>query len=58
MSYERKNITFYERNSKLTKNNTFNNVFVIQFLKNYWIFIDHGLFYREKYYLQLLYFEF
>ena len=27
VSYERKNIIFYEKNLKLTKHNTFNNVF-------------------------------
>ena len=30
VSYERKNI-IHEKNLKLTKNNTFNNVFVIEF---------------------------
>ena len=28
MSYERKNIIFYEKNFKLTINNTFNNIFL------------------------------
>ena len=28
--YERKNIIFYEQNSKLTTNNTFNSVFLIR----------------------------
>ena len=31
MSYERKNIIFYDENLKLTRNNTFYNVFVIEF---------------------------
>ena len=28
VSYKKKNIIFYEKNPKLTKNNTFNNVFL------------------------------
>ena len=31
ISYERKYIIFYEKNLKLTKNSTFNNVFLIEF---------------------------
>ena len=31
ISYERKNVIFYEKNFKLTKSNTFNNVFGNQF---------------------------
>ena len=32
MYYERKNIIFNEQNLKLTKNNTFKNVFMVEFL--------------------------
>ena len=49
VSYARKNIILYEKNLKLAKNDTFNNVFFIefsrttafyQFFKNDWIFIN------------------
>ena len=52
--YERKNVIYHEKNSKLTKINVFNDVvcnrifFVIgsyKFFKNYWIFIKYGLFF-------------
>ena len=58
VSFERKNIIFYKKNFKHTKNNTINNTFVIeffltissyQFFKNYYIFINHSLFFREEY---------
>ena len=48
-SHKRKNSIFYEKNLKLTKTNTFNNVFVIEFsltitfkefLKKDWIFMN------------------
>ena len=55
-------------NLKLTQNNTFNYVFcnkifpyyhfLPNFLKNDWIFINYGLFLREKYSLQLYCFQF
>ena len=61
-----KKIIFYKINLKLTKNNTFDNVFflieffliIAQFSKNDWIFINHRLFYQGKYSLQLYCFQF
>ena len=67
MSYERKNIIFYEKNLKLTKNKTFNNVLFIrifltiasyQFFENYRSFTNHGLSSREKNPLQIYSFQF
>ena len=56
--YERKSNILYFENFKITKNNTFNNVFYNQnysllslltnFLKNDWILINHGLFFGEN----------
>ena len=55
-----------KKHLKLTKNNTFNNFFVIeffptisnyQFFKNDWLFINHDLFFWEKYSLQLYHFQ-
>ena len=53
---------------KLTKNNTLDNVFSngifssyqfsYEFLKNYWIFINHGLFSQGNYFLQFYCFQF
>ena len=49
------------------KHNTFTNFFVIeffhtityyQFLRNDWIFRNHGLFFRNKYSLQLYHLQF
>ena len=63
---ERKNIIFYKKNLKLTDKNTFNNGFCnkichsitsYEFFINYWIFINHGLFFRGKYSLQLYYLQ-
>ena len=57
MSNERKNIIFYKKESKLTKNNTLNNVFCDIIIPHYrflltfkkdWIFINHGLFFGKN----------
>ena len=62
MSYRRKKIYFLENYLKLTKNNTFYNVFCniifscyrfLSFYKNDWIFINYALFFRVKYSLYL-----
>ena len=66
-SYERKNIIFYVKISKLTKNNNFNNVFILEFVltiasheffKNNQTFINNDLFFRRKYSLQFYCFQF
>ena len=52
---QEKTLCFYEKNLKLTKNHTFNNALIgifftvdfYQFLKNYWIFLNHGLFFGQ-----------
>ena len=39
MFYERKNIIFHKQNLNLTKNNTFNDFFVVEFfLTNFFLF--------------------
>ena len=61
VSYDRKNIIFYEINLKHTETNTFEIEFFLtsyKILKNHWIFINHGLFYRGRYSLQLYCFQF
>ena len=65
LSYQRKNIIFYDKN--LRKIILLMMFFVIEFfltitsykfLKNAWILINHGLFFREIYTLQLYCFQF
>ena len=59
VSYEGDNIILHDKNVKVTKNNTFNNVFCnrffltiasCRFFKNDWIFINHGLFFQGEYF--------
>ena len=67
VSYEKINIFFHEKNLKVTKNNTLNNVFCnrifpykrfLPIFKNGWVFINEGLFFQGKYNIQLYHFQF
>ena len=54
VSYEVKNIIFYEKNLKRTTNNTFNSVFVISF---FFTIASYEFFNNNFYFIYFTYFE-